>query len=40
MANLVIDRALNGRAQQTWPRWADMVGLNAPAGDPTRPAAV
>ena len=24
MANLVIDRAINGRAQQTWPRWADM----------------
>ena len=26
MAALVIDRAVNGRAQQTWPRWADMVG--------------
>ena len=26
MADLVIDRALNGRAQQTWPRWAEMAG--------------
>jgi hypothetical protein len=39
MAALVIDRALNGRAQQTWPRWADMTGLAAPA-DRSRPAAV
>jgi hypothetical protein len=27
MANLVIDRALHGQPQQTWPRWAEMVGL-------------
>ena len=27
MADLVIDRALNGTAQNTWPRWAEMVGL-------------
>jgi hypothetical protein len=27
MAELVIDRALHGRPQQTWPSWADMVGL-------------
>jgi hypothetical protein len=27
MADLVIDRALNGRPQQTWPRWAQMTGL-------------
>jgi hypothetical protein len=27
MADLVIDRALNGSPQQTWPRWAEMVGL-------------
>jgi hypothetical protein len=27
MADLVIDRALNGKPQQTWPRWAEMTGL-------------
>jgi len=27
MADLVIDRALNGQPQQTWPRWAQMTGL-------------
>jgi hypothetical protein len=27
MADLVIDRALHGTAQNSWPRWADMVGL-------------
>ncbi len=27
MSNLVIDRALRGHAQQTWPRWAELVGL-------------
>jgi hypothetical protein len=27
MAELVIDRALNGKAQQTWPRWAEMAGM-------------
>jgi hypothetical protein len=27
MADLVIDRALHGVPQQTWPRWAEMVGL-------------
>jgi hypothetical protein len=30
MADLVIDRALNGQPQQTWPRWPEMVGLGAP----------
>jgi len=40
MAALVIDRALSGRAQQTWPRWADMVGLSANAKDPSRPGPV
>ena len=40
MATLVIDRALNGRAQQTWPRWADMVGLSAASSDPSRPGPV
>ena len=28
MSALVIDRALNGRVQQSWPRWAQMVGLS------------
>jgi hypothetical protein len=27
MTALVIDRALNGRASQSWPRWAEMTGL-------------
>jgi hypothetical protein len=27
MSNLVIDRALHGHPQQTWPRWGEMVGL-------------
>jgi hypothetical protein len=27
MADMVIDRALNGAPQQTWPRWAEMTGL-------------
>jgi hypothetical protein len=34
MANLVIDRALHGRPQQTWPRWAEMVGLATAATGP------
>ena len=40
MAKLVIDRALNGRAQQSWPRWADMVGLSAGPKDPSRPSPI
>ena len=40
MATLVIDRALSGRAQQSWPRWHDMVGLSAAPGDPSRPGPV
>jgi hypothetical protein len=31
MTDMVIDRALNGHAQQSWPRWAEMVGLSASA---------
>ena len=31
MADLVIDRALNGTPQQTWPRWAEMTGLGKTA---------
>jgi hypothetical protein len=27
MADMVIDRALNGKPQQTWPRWAEMTGM-------------
>jgi hypothetical protein len=27
MANLAIDRALNGKPQQSWPRWPQMLGL-------------
>jgi hypothetical protein len=29
MAELVIDRALHGQPQQTWPRWAEMLGVGA-----------
>jgi hypothetical protein len=28
MTNMVIDRALSGKASQTWPRWAQMTGLS------------
>jgi glutathione synthase/RimK-type ligase-like ATP-grasp enzyme len=31
MADLVIDRSLNGQPQQSWPRWAEMVGLSSAA---------
>jgi hypothetical protein len=34
MSNLVIDRALHGHPQQSWPRWAEMVGLTAEAQGP------
>jgi hypothetical protein len=27
MANFAIDRALNGKPQQSWPRWPQMLGL-------------
>jgi hypothetical protein len=27
MASLVLDRAMNGQPQQTWPRWAEMLGV-------------
>ncbi len=30
MSELVIDRARNGGPQQTWPRWAEMLGLGKP----------
>jgi hypothetical protein len=32
MANLAIDRALNGNPSQTWPRWEEMLGIGPPAG--------
>ena len=31
MADLVVDRALNGKPQNTWPKWAEMVGLGREA---------
>jgi hypothetical protein len=34
MANLVVDRALNGHPSQSWPRWAEMVGLSEGAAGP------
>ena len=34
MTALVIDRALSGRASQTWPRWAQMTGLTDAAAGP------
>jgi len=27
MSDLVIDRAIRGRPEQSWPRWADMLGI-------------
>ena len=32
MTTLVIDRALSGKASQSWPRWAHMTGLSAAPG--------
>jgi hypothetical protein len=29
MAELVIERAINGRPEQAWPRWAEMLGMGA-----------
>src|SRR3954466_6098634 len=29
MAHLVIDRALNGNASNSWPRWEEMLGMTA-----------
>jgi len=31
MARLVIDRALNGKASNPWPRWEEMLGVGAAA---------
>jgi hypothetical protein len=32
MAQLVVDRALNGYAAQYWPRWEEMLGIGPPSG--------
>jgi hypothetical protein len=32
MARLVIDRALNGKASNPWPRWEEMLGIGGAAG--------
>jgi hypothetical protein len=32
MARLVIDRAVNGKASNPWPRWEEMLGIGAAAG--------
>ena len=32
MARLVIDRALEGKPSQSWPRWAEMTGLSTVTG--------
>jgi hypothetical protein len=32
MANLVIDRALNGHPGQSWPRWEEMLGIGPASG--------
>jgi hypothetical protein len=29
MSDLVIDRALSGRPEQSWPRWAEMLGIGS-----------
>jgi len=32
MANLVIDRAINGTPAQSWPRWEEMLGIGPASG--------
>ena len=39
MANLVIDRALNGHPSQSWPRWEEMLGIGTASGFTGAPAA-
>jgi hypothetical protein len=34
MSHLVIDRALSGRPSQSWPRWAQMIGMSMDAPGP------
>ena len=38
MAALVIDRALNGRPDQPWPRWEEMLGIGPASGFTGAPA--
>jgi hypothetical protein len=38
MAKLVIDRAVNGQASQSWPRWEEMLGIGSAAGFTGAPA--
>jgi glutathione synthase/RimK-type ligase-like ATP-grasp enzyme len=39
MAQLVIDRALNGHPSQCWPRWEEMLGIGQASGFTGAPAA-
>ncbi len=39
MAQLVIDRALNGDPSQSWPRWEEMLGIGTASGFTGAPAA-
>src|SRR5260370_3582999 len=42
MARLVVDRALNGKTSNPWPRWEEMLGIGSAAGftgAPETPAA-
>ena len=39
MAQLVLDRALNGHPSQCWPRWEEMLGIGPPTGFVGGPAA-
>jgi hypothetical protein len=32
MSRLVVDRALNGKASNPWPRWEEMLGIGSAAG--------
>ena len=38
MSRLVIDRALHGNVANTWPRWAEMLGMGAASGFAGAPA--
>jgi hypothetical protein len=40
MSKMVIDRALHGKPDMSWPRWEEMIGLGAPAGFVGSPKAI
>jgi hypothetical protein len=40
MARLVIDRAVNGKASNPWPRWEEMLGIGPAAGFTGAPKSV